>query len=110
MTLIDMIWKIYQEYVWEADILLAKDTLYSFEVTLMSSYFSFLIYGSVWHLYENKHRKKIALSGIGKFFHGSVNDQNKGEEKHSIYVQKKRRLFICGLYDTDVKYCLFDTL
>lgn len=66
MTLIDLIWKIYQKCVCEADILLAKDILYSFEVTLMSSYFSFLIYGSVWHLYENKHRKKIALSGTGK--------------------------------------------
>lgn len=39
--------------------------LYFFEVTLMSAYVSFLIYVSVWHLYENMHKKKIALSGTG---------------------------------------------
>lgn len=32
--------------------------LHFFEVTLMSSYFSFLIYVSVWHLYENKHKEE----------------------------------------------------
>lgn len=111
MTLIDLIWKIYQKRVCEADILLAKDILYSFEVTLMGSYFSFLIYGSVWHLYENKHRKKTALSGTGKIL-SWICERPKQRRRKTFHLCSKEKMILRlrALWHRCQKYCLFDNL